>query len=457
MSDNANNRAQNWSSGWAFTLAAIGAAVGLGNIWKFPYLAGVSGGGAFLLVYLLCVVFVAIPILVGELLIGRWGHKSPPVAMRKVAESAGLSKHWSLLGWLGLSVGYLIATYYSVIAGWTLSYIVRAGKGFRPAAAFDSAAEFASLLASPGSMILWHTVFMAAACFIVGRGLHAGIEGAVKVMMPALFLMLLAMIGYAAVEGDFQAGFDFLFSMDFSRITGSVVLAAIGQAFFSIGVAMGLMMAYGAYVPANVSLTRSAFIIAGADTLIAILAGLMIFPLVFAKGLDPAQGPGLVFVTLPAAFAGMPGGQWFGALFFLLLAFAAITSIIAIIVPVVDYAMERWGMRRWAACLTFGGLAWLIGLATVFSFNIWAGVYPLGMFETFANKTIFDLIDYFTSNIMLPLGGILIAVFVGWRLQAADLANELQVGSGWWFKTWLFLIRYIAPVAIAGVLIQGLR
>jgi len=447
-----------WTSGWTFTLAAIGAAVGLGNIWKFPYIAGVSGGGAFVLVYVLCVVCIAIPILIAELLIGRRGHKSPPVAARKVAEAAGLSRRWSLLGWLGLSVGYLISTYYSVIAGWTLAYIFKAANGFGPAETFDAAATFAELLASPETLIVWHSVFLAAACFIVARGLHAGIEGAVKILMPALFAMLLAMIAYAAVEGDFQAGFRFLFSVDFSRINAQVVLAAIGQAFFSIGVAMGLMMAYGAYVPRNVSLTRSAFVIAGADTLVALLAGLMIFPLVFAKGLDPAQGPGLIFVTLPAAFAGMPGGQLFGALFFLLLAFAAVTSIIAIIEPVVAYAQDRWQMKRVTGCLVFGLLAWLLGLMSVFSFNLWAGVYPLGMFDTFAGKTIFDLIDYFTSNLMMPLGGILIAIFVGWRLQAVDLATELGCNIGnKYFRVWLFLIRYIAPLAILGVLIQGLR
>ncbi|HET6564613.1 MAG TPA: sodium-dependent transporter [Xanthomonadales bacterium] len=448
----------NWSSGWTFVLAAIGAAVGLGNIWKFPYIAGVSGGGAFVLVYVLCAALIAVPILLGELLLGRLGHKSPPVAMRKVAELAGRSPLWSLLGWMGLGVGYLIATYYSVIAGWTLAYIVKAANGFGAAESFDSAAVFAAFLASPATMIAWHTVFISAACIIVARGLHAGIEGAVKVLMPALFIMLLAMIGYAAVEGDFRAGFEFLFHVDFSMINAQVILTAIGQAFFSIGVAMGLMMAYGAYVPSDVSLTRSAFIIAGADTVVALLAGLMIFPLVFAKGLDPAQGPGLIFVTLPAAFAGMPGGQLFGALFFLLLAFAAITSIIAIIEPVVAYAQDRWHMKRVSACLLFGLIAWLLGLLSVFSFNIWAGVHPLGMFETFASKTLFDLIDYFTSNVMMPLGGILIALFVGWRMKAALLASELRTRTGSpYFRIWLFLLRYIAPLAILGVLIQGLR
>ena len=447
----------NWSSGFTFILAAVGAAVGLGNIWKFPYIAGVSGGGAFVLVYLGCVVFVAIPILIAELLIGRRGASSPPVAMAVLAESAGRSKGWSIVGWMGVVVGFLIATYYSVIAGWTLSYIGKAANGFGGASPAEVAGQFDGLLASPVTMTLWHTVFLAIALFIVGRGLQDGIERAVKMLMPSLFFMLLVMIGYAAVEGDFKAGFDFLFNVDFSKITGEVVLAAVGQAFFSISVAMGLMMVYGAYVPKDVSLTRSAFIIAGTDTLIALLAGLMIFPLVFGNGLDPAEGPGLIFKTLPTAFAAMPGGSIFGALFFLLLAFAAITSIIAIIEPIVAYATDKWNMQRRTACVVFGFLAWLIGIATVLSFNLWKDVTPLDMIAALDGKTIFDLIDYFTANVLMPLGAILIAIFVGWRMRPDDLTEELPAMGPALFKVWLLMIRVVVPIAILAILISGLR
>jgi len=451
------NSRRTWSSGLTFILAAVGAAVGLGNIWKFPYIAGVSGGGAFVLIYLACVIFVAIPILIGELLIGRCGNGSPPVAMRKVAEDAGRSRHWSIVGFMGMIAGYLIATYYSVIAGWTLIYIFKAANGFGGAGVTDVAQQFEDLKASPGAMTIWHTVFMGFALVIVGRGLRGGIERVVKLLMPALFVMLLVMISYAAVAGDFKAGVQFLFSVDFSKITGEVVLAAIGQAFFSISVAMGLMMVYGAYVPRDVSLTRSAVIIAGADTLIALLAGLMIFPIVFANGLDPAEGPGLIFKTLPTAFVGMPGGAVFGALFFLLLAFAAITSIIAVIEPIIAYAEDRWHMRRKVGCTVFGSLGWLIGVATVLSFSTWKDVTPLGMFDAFAGKTIFDLIDYFTANVMMPLGAILIALFVGWRMKPELIDNELSFGSAAMFKAWLWTIRVVAPLAILGILISGLR
>jgi NSS family neurotransmitter:Na+ symporter len=457
MAVTASGSGTTWSSGLTFILAAVGAAVGLGNIWKFPYVAGVSGGGAFVLVYIVCVIFVAIPILIAELLIGRCGSGSPPVAMKKVAEDAGRSGRWSIVGFMGMIVGYLIATYYSVIAGWTLIYIFKAANGFGGATALDVAQQFEDVKASPGTMAIWHTVFISLALLIVSRGLRDGIERVVKALMPALFTMLLIMIGYAAIAGDFGAGVEFLFRVDFSKISGAVVLAAIGQAFFSISVAMGLMMVYGSYVPREVSLTRSAVIIAGADTLIALLAGLMIFPIVFANGLDPAEGPGLIFKTLPTAFVDMPGGAIFGALFFLLLAFAAITSIIAIIEPIVAYAEDRWHMRRTVACVVFGFLGWLIGIGSVLSFNIWKDVTLLGMFDVFAGKTIFDLIDYFTANIMMPLGAILIALFVGWRMKPEVFEKELHFSRPWLLRTWIWMLRVVAPLAILGILISGLR
>jgi NSS family neurotransmitter:Na+ symporter len=446
-----------WSSGFTFILAAVGAAVGLGNIWKFPFVAGVSGGGAFVLVYLLCVILVAVPILIAELLIGRRGASSPPVAMAVLANSAGRSSMWSIVGWMGTIVGFLIATYYSVIAGWTLSYIVKAANGFGGASAAEVSGQFDELLADPLTMTFWHTVFIVTALIIVGRGLQDGIERAVKTLMPSLFFMMLLMIAYAAVAGDFEAGFGFLFSADFTKIDGTVVLAAVGQAFFSISVAMGLMMIYGAYVPKEVSLARSAFIIAGADTLIALLAGLMIFPLVFANGLDPAEGAGLIFKTLPAAFVQMPGGTVFGALFFLLLAFAAVTSIIAIIEPIIAHAQDKWAMTRQSACVAFGFLAWLIGLATVLSFNAWSGFTPLDMIRALEGKTVFDLIDYFTANVLMPLGAILIAIFVGWRMRPDDLGEELPVMGPVLFKVWLLMIRIVVPIALLAILISGLR
>jgi NSS family neurotransmitter:Na+ symporter len=446
-----------WSSGFTFILAAIGAAVGLGNIWKFPYVVGVSGGGAFVLVYLGCVLFIAIPILITELWIGRAGGSSPPLAMSNVARQGGLSPgRWSLVGYMAMLVGYLIATYYCVIAGWTLSYIFKAGGGFGHAEPAAVAQQFDDLLANPQALVAWHSVFMVIALFIVGRGLKNGIERVVTVLMPALFAMLLLMIGYAAIEGDFGAALSFLFSTDFSKIDSATVLVAIGQAFFSISVAMGLLMTYGSYVPKHVSLTKSALIIAGADTLVAILAGLMIFPLVFGNDLDPGSGPGLIFQTLPTAFADMPGGRVFGVVFFVLLAFAAVTSLIAIIEPIVRYAEDKWNMRRRNGVIVFSSLAWEIALLTVFSFNIWSDVHPLGHFSAFRDKTVFDLIDYATANLMMPLGGILMALFVGWRIKPQALAEDLSFGGTALFNAWLWMIRVVVPLAILWVLVTSL-
>ena len=447
---------KSWSSGFTFVLAAVGAAVGLGNIWKFPYVVGVSGGGAFVLVYLGCVLFIAIPILIAELWIGRSGGHSPPIAMANVARDAGQSRLWSLVGYMAMLVGYLIATYYCVIAGWTLSYIFKAGGGFGDAAPAAVAAQFDQLLADPQKLIIWHTIFMAIALYIVGRGLKDGIEKVVTVLMPALFAMLILMIGYAAVEGDFVKAMRFLFSADFSKIDGATVLVAIGQAFFSISVAMGLLMTYGSYVPKNVSLTKSALVIAGADTLVALLAGLMIFPLVFGNNLDPGSGPGLIFRTLPTAFAEMPGGRVFGVVFFILLAFAAVTSLIAIIEPIVRFAEGKWNMKRRNGVLVFGSLAWAIGLLTVFSFNVWSETYPLGSIPAFEGMTPYALIDYFTANLMMPLGGILMALFVGWMVKPSVLAEDLDFGSAAMAKAWLWMIRVVVPLAILWILYTSL-
>ena len=446
-----------WSSRVAFVLAAVGAAVGLGNIWKFPYVAGVSGGGAFMLVYLAAVLLIAMPVLIGELLIGRRGRHAPPIAMRTLASASGRSRHWKTVGGMGVTAGFLILSFYSVIAGWAMAYVFEAASGaFVGLDGTASSERFNGLLGNAGRLIFWHTLFMALTTLIVCRGLQHGIERAVRVLMPALFAMLLVMVIYSIVAGDFAAGADFLFRPDFSRIDGGVVLAAIGQAFFSVGVAMGLMMAYGAYLPREVSLVRSSFIIIVADTLIAVLAGLAIFPIVFASGLDPAEGPGLIFVTLPVAFGNMPIGAIVGTVFFILLVFAAVTSAIAILEPAVAWASEKWMQPRMRVGIIAGALAWLVGLATVFSFNLWSQVRPLGMFEALAAMTLFDTIDYFTANILMPLGGLLIALFVAWRMNPDAVLDELGVRDTIWYRIWRLLIGIVAPMGIAVVFVANL-
>ena len=438
-------------------MAAIGAAVGLGNVWKFPYTAGVSGGGAFVLIYIVSIAAVAAPIVMAELLIGRRGRRSPVNSFRELASKAGASTGWRWVGVINVTAVFLILTFYSVIAGWALAYVPKVVSGaFSGMGSEAVGQEFDELLASPLSMILWHGMFMILTVAIVARGVAGGIEKAVKFLMPSLFAMLLVLVGYAAVAGDFGAAVDFMFSVDFSKINAEVVLAAIGQAFFSVSVAMGLMIAYGAYLPETVRIPRASFIIAGADTLVALLAGLAIFPLVFANGLDPAEGPGLIFVTLPIAFGSMPAGSLFGTIFFLLLIFAALTSSIAIMEPIVSWADEETAMARGPSAILVGAAAWLIGLVTVFSFNVWSGIHPLSAFKTFEGKTIFDLIDYLTSNIMLPLGGILIAVFAGWILSRSDTMDELGLSDGLAYRAWQFGMRFLAPVLVAAVLVFNL-
>jgi len=437
-------------------MAAIGAAVGLGNIWKFPYTAGVSGGGAFVLIYVAAVVTIAVPIVMAELLIGRRARRSPVNSFRRLAEQSGASRAWQVAGWLGVVAAFLILSFYSVIAGWAIAYVPKLASGaFSGADAALTADRFSHLLASPWELLLWHTVFMALTVFIIARGVQNGIESAVKFLMPTLFCMLLLMVAYAAVAGDFDTGLRFMFAVDFSKVDGGVVLSAVGQAFFSVSVAMGLLITYGAYLPETVDIPRAALIIAMADTLVAVLAGLAIFPLVFGNSLDPAEGPGLIFVTLPIAFGNMPAGSIFGTLFFVLLVFAALTSSIALLEPAVSWAEEHSKIKRSVSATVTGVLVWITGLLSLFSFNLLRDFKPLEL-GPLAGKTLFDLLDYFTSNLMLPVGGILISLFAGWALGSDLTRKELGMGDGPMFKAWQFLVRFVVPLALAKVLWDGL-
>jgi len=448
---------ENWTSRFAFLMAAVGAAVGLGNIWKFPYITGQNGGGAFVLVYLLAVIFVALPILIAELAIGRWGRQSPPNAMGAVARDQGRSKAWRLIGWSGMLAAYLIATYYSVISGWTMVYIFKNGSGnFTGQSADAVAAEFEALLASPGSLALWHGLFMIIVAWILARGIQAGIERAVKFLMPALFFLLLMMVGYGAVKGDMAQAMHFMFDFDFSAIDGTTILIAIGQAFFSIGVAMGLMMAYGAYLPKEISIARSAVIISVMDTMVAIIAGLAIFPIVFANGTDPGEGPGLIFVTLPIAFGSVTGGVVFGTMFFVLLLFAALTSVIGTIEPVIAWSREKFGMPRGLAAVLSCAVVFVLGFGTVLSFNAWKDWRPLAGFERFADFGYFEILDYVTANLMMPITGLLLAIFVGWRIKPEAIADQLQIENPAVFRAWFWLLRWVVPISIALILVSSL-
>ena len=448
---------ETWSSRLTFLLAAVGAAIGLGNIWKFPYIMGENGGSAFVLVYLLSILFVAVPILIAEIMLGRRGKQSPPHTMAIIAKEEGRSSSWSIVGWLGILSAYLIMTYYSVIAGWAMSYMFKAGSGnFENQDAEAISAEFKSLLADPTQLTIWHGIFMVITMAILIRGLRKGIERTVQILMPLLFILLLLMVAYAAVEGDMAAGLHFMFDFDLSAINGRVVLMAVGHAFFSIGVAMGLMMGFGAYLGKEISIAKSALIISAMDTAVALIAGIAIFPIVFANGLDPAQGPGLIFVTLPIAFGNMPGGMIFGALFFTLLFFAALTSSIGSLEPAVAWVEEHRGIKRSSAAIITCGSAFLIGMGTIFSFNIWSNWHPLSFVGRFAETNFFDLLDYITANLMMPLSGLLLALFVGWRVSPQAVADELDIRSPWFFKIWFWLLRWVVPISITIIFISNL-
>ncbi|MFT6914907.1 MAG: NSS family neurotransmitter:Na+ symporter [Motiliproteus sp.] len=446
-----------WSSRMAFVLAASGSAVGLGNIWKFPYITGENGGGAFVLMYLLCIAIVGIPIMIAEVVIGRRGGKSPLNSMRELITRDRLSSRWKWVGGMGMLASFLILSFYSVIGGWALSYVGASASGaFAGASTEAIGAIFGDLLADPISLLLWHSLFMLLVIIIVSRGIHAGMEKAINILMPVLFMLLLVMVGYAMSTDKFAAGFAFLFNPDLSKLTTEGMLTALGHAFFTLSLGMGVMIAYGSYLPKNVSIVKTAVTVSLVDTAVALLAGLAIFPLVFANGLEPGAGPGLIFQTLPLAFSQMPGGVFFGSLFFVLLVIAAITSAISLLEPTVEWLSEHKGISRLGGTLIAGISVWLLGIVTVLSFNVWADVTPLAMFERFEGKTLFDLLDFVTANVMMPLGGLFVALFVGWFMSRQAGEEELGLGNGLAYKGFMFVLRFVTPAAVLVVFFYNL-
>jgi NSS family neurotransmitter:Na+ symporter len=438
-----------WTSRFAFLMASIGFAVGLGNIWRFPYVTGENGGGAFVLVYLLCVFCIGLPILMAELMLGRRGRMTPPGSLAKVAVESGQSPKWAYVGLMNLSAAFLILVTYSVVAGWVLNYLqIAVFTGFEAVDAATAASKFSYILAEPGPMLMWTLIAMAATGAIIYAGLQNGIERAVSILMPTLFGLMILLVIYNAVVGGLGEAMRYLFQADFSKITPQVALAAIGQAFFSIGVAMAGMMTYGSYLPKEISVARSALIIIIADTGVALLAGLVIFPAVFSNGLDPAGGPGLIFQTLPVAFASMPGGHLVSIIFFLLLSVAAVTSMVGLVEPLTHYAEEHWGYSRHKSTTVV--IATISGLSviSVLSYNILSDVAIFG-------RDLNSLTDFVSNQVLLPIGGLLIALFAGWFVERAISRDELDVSPAI-FSIWRLLIRFVAPPAILIVFFLGL-
>jgi len=432
-----------WSSRWTFILAATGSAVGLGNIWKFPYIAGENGGGAFVLVYLFCIACIGIPLMMAEIMIGRRGRQNPVNTLRSLAKEENKSTSWALTGWIGIVAGFIILSYYSVIAGQAIAYVFRSFAGVFDGVTADGAHHiYLSLTHDPERLLAWHTVFMVLTMVVVARGVKSGIERFVRYIMPALFAILLMLVGYAANTGDyFTQGLHFIFTPDFSKLTADGVLTAMGHAFFTLSLGMGAIMVYGSYLSKTTSIVKVSIWIAITDTVVALLAGMAIFPLAFANNLTPGVGPGLIFETLPIAFGHMSGGALFGGLFFLLLVFAAWSSAISIVEPVIAWLVENKKISRGRASVTTGFGIWLLGLLTVFSFNIGENWILFG-------KTMFELLDYVTANILLPLGGLLTAIFAGWVISKNNSKDELAIPTPFFHSLWRVLIRYITPLGI---------
>lgn len=426
-------------------LATAGSAIGLGNIWKLPYMIGVNGGSAFVIVFVACIFLVGIPLMMTEILLGRRAQKNPLDGMQALAIEANKSAAWKYLGGMGMLTGLLILGFYSVIGGWVLAYIAEAATGsFTQITATQSTANFDALLASPLKLLFWHSVFMFMTMGVVAHGVNSGLEKANNILIPSLFAILLVLLGYSMSVGDMHAAFQFMFKPNFSKITPVAVLSALGHAFFSLSLGMGAVMVYGSYLQRNVSIARTTIYIALADTMLGLLVGLAIYSLVFANHLAPNAGPGLIFQTLPIAFGHMPAGSFIGILFFLLVAFAAWTSSISLVEPAIAWIVENTKVKRHAASWILGIAVWLLGVAVVFSFNEWKEVkivFGLNIFET---------LDKLTSTILLPLGGLLMAIFAGYFMNKNHVQEELDLNDEH-FKLWRFANNYIAPIAIGAV------
>jgi NSS family neurotransmitter:Na+ symporter len=448
-----------WSSRFAFLMAAMGSAIGLANIWRFPYSVGVSGGGAFVFVYIGAVLLLALPILIAELMVGRRAAAPPPRAMSEVARESGRSRHW---GWVGVLLGgfgaILTLSFYGIVGGWTMAYVVKTASGqLAEVGNTASEASFGALNGDPWGLFAWFSLFLIATIVVSARGITAGVEKVVKTLMPALLVMLIILVFYAMWAGNFKAALQFMFTPDFSQLNTKTVMAAFGQAFFSISVGLTNLMAYGAYMRKTDSIPQSALMVVSADTIVALLAGLAIFPIIFAFGLEPGSGPGVVFITLPVAFAQIPGGVVFGSLFFLLLFFAALTSSISMMEAPVSWLCDRTRLSRTAAALLSGGISWTLGILAVLSMNVWSGYYPLDNIPIFAGKTFFDLFDFTVTNVLMPLGGIVIAVFAGWVMKKTFSRQELYGDKpSAWYGVWLFLVRFVAPVILLFVFLDML-
>lgn len=456
---------ENWSSRTAFVLAAVGSAVGLGNMWRFPAEAGENGGGAFVLFYIFCVLLIGLPVLLSEVLIGRHGQANAPESVRRLARDSNASEGWSVLASMGVFAAFLILSFYCVVGGWVVYYIGvfvgdlfqtgLTGGAFQGRPAEDIEALMPGLFGNGSLMVGLNLGFLAVTMFFVARGVSSGIEWVAVYLMPLFFLLFLGITAYSSFTGNFGEAVAYLFTFDFSKLTGEVMLAAVGQAFFSLSLGVAGMMTYGAYASRDTNLAQTSGIIAGADTAVAILAGLAIFPIVFAAGLATNAGPGLMFQSLPIAFQAMPFGSLIGLAFFIMVFFAALTSSVSLLEAPTAWMFEKFNMSRLTATMIVGGGAAVLGVLSSLSFNEMAEFYPLGFIPLFAETNFFDTLDGVTAKLFMPIGAILTCIFVGW-IADAKLVDKENGLDGVLHQMWRVLVRFVCPGVLAVILYVGL-
>ncbi len=431
-----------WGTHIGFVLAATGSAIGLGNIWKFPYITGVYGGGAFVIVYLVCVLVVGLPLMIAELMIGRRGRENPVGAFQKLDRKGS---PWQIVGWLGVASGFLILTFYSVIAGWALSYIEQAASGFAGTAEAIQQ-QFVNLAGSPGRSIFWHSIFMALTIGVVAGGIQKGIERWSKILMPTLGFILVALMFYGLSTAGGPKALNFLFNPDFDKLSAEGVLSALGHAFFTLSLGMGAMITYGSYIERSESILKDAVTISILDTVIALMAGIAIFSMVFNFGLEPGAGPGLIFQTLPVLFAQI--GPWVSVPFFVLLSFAALTSAISLLEVVVSYFIDKRGWNRVVATIAMGIAIWFVGL--------FCAIGSLTLPFRGREQSLFDIFDFITTNYMLPVGGLLTGLFAAWVITGRIRRDEFG-SKGLLYQGFVFVLRFITPVIMMIVILHGLE
>ncbi|HWU01776.1 MAG TPA: sodium-dependent transporter [Novosphingobium sp.] len=437
-----------WTSRLGFVFATAAAAIGLGSLWRFPYVAGANGGGAFVLVYVGFIAMLCVPLMIAEMSIGREGLGSVVGSLRRLVAQEQLSPLWRVIGWLSLAVPFFGLSYYSVVAGWALDYTREAvSHGFAGTDAPRSHALFDALIGAPLRQGAMQFAFIMGTATVVALGVQRGIEVVSRIKMTAMFVVLIGLVAYNGVTVGLGPAVDFLIAPDFSRLTATSLLTAMGQALFSTAIGAGVLMTYSAYLPEGVSIPRSAAVVAGSVVVISLMAGLAIFPIVLAHGLTPAEGPNLIFVTLPVAFGAMPAGRFISALFFGLITLGAFTTAVGMLEPVTAWLIERTRLPRPVLAYATALAVWIVGLPSLLSFSVLKAVHPLAFLPGFETKTFFDTLDFGIAECLLPLNALLIALFAGWALRRRLTAAHTAL-SPFWHGVWRLFTAFAAPLAI---------